>query len=74
MRRLGIYGLFAANLFAYGFYHDVFRKNIPYFDMWMYMAFLGRGLTAILELYMCCSYLSFVLEQDRATRAQSKAK
>jgi len=65
---LGIYGLFAANMFAYGSQHAVLVDSIPLFDLWKYVAFAGRGVAMFIELRFCRSYIWHVLEQDSATK------
>lgn len=61
---LGIFGLFAANLFLYGRRHPVLYENIPGFTIWMVLACTGRGISAVVEVWLCSSYLHYVLEQD----------
>jgi len=61
---LGVYGLFAANLFAYGCYHPVLYENIPHYDTFMYLAYAGRFISATIELWFCGSYFSFLVESD----------
>jgi CDP-alcohol phosphatidyltransferase len=67
---LGIYGLFAANLFIYGSYHPVLYDNVPYFDVFMYVAFAGRLLSLLIEIWFCCSYIFFLLSNDQNERSQ----
>ena len=62
---LGIYGLFCANLFAYGSYHPVLYDAIPFYNAFMYLAFAGRLISMAIEIWLCCSYFSFILENDR---------
>jgi phosphatidylglycerophosphate synthase len=74
---LGIYGLFSANLFTYGSYHPILCDNIPSYYLFMYLAFLGRFLSFTIEMWFCCSYISFVLNNDRDARereSNDKAK
>ena len=61
---LGFYGLFAANLFAFGYRHPVIHSSIPQYDMFMYIAFLGRLLSAAIEIYFCASYFSYLVQTD----------
>lgn len=61
---LGIYGLFASSLFAYGYHHSVVYDSIPFYDVFMYLAFVGRLLSAAIELWFCASYFAFLVEQD----------
>jgi phosphatidylglycerophosphate synthase len=67
---LGIYGLFAANLFMYGSYHPVLYGNIFCYDTFMYIAFAGRLLSLLIEIWFCCSYISFLLSNDRIERSR----
>lgn len=70
---LGIYGLFSANLFAFGSQHAELVESIPLFQVCKYTAFFGRLLSMSVELWLCHSYLSHVLEKDAASkRAASK--
>jgi phosphatidylglycerophosphate synthase len=62
---IGIYGLFASNLFLYGSFHPVLYDNIPYFHFFMYVAFIGRFISLTIEIRFCYSYLSFVLSDER---------
>ena len=66
---LGVYGLFAANLFAYGCYHPVLYENIPHYDAFMNLAYAGRFLSAIIELWFCGSYFSFLIESDKPQKS-----
>jgi hypothetical protein len=61
---LGIYGLFAANLFIFGSYHPILYNHIPYYNFFMYLALLGRFLSLSIEMRFCYSYISFVLNED----------
>lgn len=61
---LGLYGLFAANLFAFGYRHPVVYSSIPHFGVFMYIAFLGRLVSAGIEIYFCASYFSYLIETD----------
>lgn len=67
---LGIFGLFSANLFAYGSYHPILYENIPAFRVLMYLAFGGRFLSMLVELWFCFGYLSYMVEQDSNVRDQ----
>lgn len=69
---LGIYGLFSANLFAYGSYHPVLYDNIPFYNALMYLAFIGRALSMAIEIWFCCSYFSCILENDNQARQQQQ--
>jgi phosphatidylglycerophosphate synthase len=71
---LGIYGLFSSNLWLYGSFHPVLYKTIPYFDALMYLAFLGRALSATIEIWFCCSYFSFLLENDDSNYRKQHAR
>jgi phosphatidylglycerophosphate synthase len=61
---LGVFGLFAANLFAYGAQFGLLVDSIPFFNLWMSIAFIGRGLSMFVELWLCKDYIFYVLEQD----------
>jgi CDP-alcohol phosphatidyltransferase len=70
---LGIYGLFFANIGAYGSYHPILYENIPFYYTFMYAAFLGRFLSMTIEIWFCCSYLSFIIANDEKARQQHTA-
>jgi hypothetical protein len=41
----------------------------------MFLAFIGRAISMIIEIYFCLGYASFVLENDEnARRLQEKSK
>jgi phosphatidylglycerophosphate synthase len=65
---LGIFGLFAANLFAYGSQFDDLVGRIPFFNLWMSIAFIGRGVAMCVELWFCKGYVSYILEQDSKSK------
>jgi hypothetical protein len=65
---LGVFGLFAANLFAYGAQFDLLVDSIPFFNLWMSIAFIGRGLSMFVELWLCKDYVSYILEQDSKSK------
>jgi phosphatidylglycerophosphate synthase len=69
-----VYGLFSAGFFAYASHHQVFAENIPLFDLWKYLAFSGRGITVLAELWLCKGYLSLVIERDTEARSESTKK
>lgn len=59
-----VYGLFSANLWTYGEFHPELYDNIPYFDLFKYVAYFGRALGCCVELWMNKGYLSLVIQQD----------
>jgi phosphatidylglycerophosphate synthase len=65
---LGIFGLFAANLFAFGSQFDFLVERIPFFNLWMGIAFIGRGVAMCVELWFCKGYVSYILEQDSKSK------
>jgi hypothetical protein len=65
---LGIFGLFGANLFAYGSHFDLIVESIPLFNLWMSIAFIGRGVAMLVELRFCKGYVSYILEQDSKSK------
>lgn len=71
---LGLFGLFAANLFTYGAHYAVFYERIPGFSVWLTLAFVGRGLSVVCELYFCYSYLSFIVQKDHADKEQALSR
>ena len=73
VRSIGIYGLFAAGFFAYGSQFEFLRQNIPLFRWWMYASYLGRGITATIEIYFCWGYLSLVLKEDIDEKSKKKS-
>lgn len=64
---LGIFGLFSASLFAYGSYHPILYMSIPYYPIFMYTSFVGRLLSMAIELWLCGSFFTFVVENDPVT-------
>jgi len=69
---LGIFGLFGSGMFAYGSHHSELRRRIPAFDIWMYAAFLGRAISACIELHFCWKYVDSVLQKDYREREGRK--
>jgi CDP-diacylglycerol--inositol 3-phosphatidyltransferase len=65
---LGIYGLFASNLFMYGCYHPRVYERIPYYHMWMYLAFLGRFLSFLIELKFCSRFIHFIISNENSKK------
>jgi len=61
---LGIYGLFASSIFAFGYHHSIVYDSIPFYDVFMYLAFVGRFVSAAIELWFCASYFAFLIEKD----------
>jgi CDP-alcohol phosphatidyltransferase len=61
---LGIYGLFASNLFLYGCHYPIVYQHIPYYNMWMYLAFLGRLLSLVIELKFCYRFIHYIISRD----------
>jgi phosphatidylglycerophosphate synthase len=68
MGTLCIFGLFSANLFLYGSYHDVLYKQIPWFNYLRVVAFIGRVCSAGIELAFCLQHLRYMLDQDAHTK------
>ena len=66
---LGIYGLFAANIFIYGSLHPTLYNSIPYFNYWMFVALVGRGLSACIEIWFLASFFAMTLEKDSSQRS-----
>jgi CDP-diacylglycerol--inositol 3-phosphatidyltransferase len=63
---LGVFGLFAAGLVCYGSVHPILYENVPLFKYGMTAALVGRGLSALVEVWLCGSFFSYILTQDRA--------
>ena len=61
---LSMYGLFSANLWTYGSYHPELYNNIPYFGVFRSVAYLGRALSLLVELWLIQNYLSIVIAKD----------
>ena len=61
---IGIYGLFAWNLFLYGCYYPVVYEQIPYYNVWMYLAFIGRWLSFVIELKFCYRFVNFMISKE----------
>jgi CDP-alcohol phosphatidyltransferase len=64
----GMFGLFSANLFCYASHHAILYHNIPCFYTLRAIAFAGRLFAAYIELWLCRSFLSMVLEGDERNR------
>jgi len=62
---LGIFGLFASNMLTYGSYYSIFHTSIPLYHVWMYLSYMGRALTAGIEVYLCCGYFAFTIARDQ---------
>ena len=61
---LGIYGLFASNLFLYGRYYPIVYSNIPCYNVWMYLAFIGRLLSFGIELKFCYRFIQYMIQRE----------
>jgi hypothetical protein len=61
---LGIYGLFASNLFLYGCYYPIVYNHIPYYNVWMYLAFMGRWLSFGIELKFCYRFIQYMIQRE----------
>ncbi|CAB9497073.1 diacylglycerol--inositol 3-phosphatidyltransferase [Seminavis robusta] len=62
---LSIYGLFTANLFSYGYHHPAeLRDTVPFFYAFFYLAYVGRALSLVVELWMIRNYLVLVVAKD----------
>ena len=61
---LGIYGLFSSNLFLYGCYYPIVYNHIPYYSVWMYLAFIGRLLSLIIELKFCNQFIQYMILKE----------
>lgn len=70
---LGIYGLFSANLCAYSSAHAVLYERIPMFVLLKNLAFLGRAISMLIELWMCAGFISVVLNKDSAAKKHKNA-
>jgi phosphatidylglycerophosphate synthase len=68
---LAMYGLFSANLWTFGAYHPELYDAIPYFDVFRNVAYLGRALSLVVELWMIHTYLSLVISKDTHDQKQS---
>ena len=58
------YGLFSVQMWLYGRNHPSLRDPIPLFDVWMYLAILGRMLGLCVEFWLCWSFLRLIVERD----------
>eukprot|EP00525_Craspedostauros_australis_P004837 CAMPEP_0198125012 /NCGR_PEP_ID=MMETSP1442-20131203/41546_1 /TAXON_ID= /ORGANISM="Craspedostauros australis, Strain CCMP3328" /LENGTH=211 /DNA_ID=CAMNT_0043784539 /DNA_START=15 /DNA_END=653 /DNA_ORIENTATION=- len=62
---LVFYGLFCSGVFAYGEQKGtMFDDIIPFLPYWRYAAHIGRGISVMVELWLCKGYLSMVIEKD----------
>lgn len=74
-----IYGLFGAQLFLWASAHPEvlqgFATNVPFFNVFKYLAYSGRAFGFTIEIYLTCSYLAHVINEDTKRRdAQQEAK
>jgi CDP-diacylglycerol--inositol 3-phosphatidyltransferase len=69
-----IYGLFSANMWTYGSQHAALYETIPGFELWRYLAYVGRTLGLCVEVWLCHSYLSCVIARDTEQREQTAVK
>ena len=67
---LGIYGLFSSNLFLYGCYYPIVYRHIPYYNVWMYLAFIGRLLSLGIELKFCYRFIQFMIQREDKKNAK----
>jgi CDP-diacylglycerol--inositol 3-phosphatidyltransferase len=65
-----IYGLFSANLWTFAYEQPEMRRAIPWFNVWMYSAYVGRVVALCVELWLCYHFLAFVVAQDTEKRNQ----
>jgi CDP-diacylglycerol--inositol 3-phosphatidyltransferase len=69
---LVMYGLFSANLWTYGRFHAELYENIPLFEVWMYVAYAGRGVSMLVEVWLCQRYFLVVIKQDQDESIRGK--
>lgn len=60
----GVVGLFGANLFLYGMHFESIRGSVPGFYSLLVVACCGRFLSMLIELWLCCSYLVYLIDED----------
>ena len=65
-----MYGLFSAGMWTYGSSYQVFHDNIPLFEMWRHLSYVGRALALCIELGLCQRYISNVIARDTQRREQ----
>jgi hypothetical protein len=63
---LCIGGLFGSGFMAYAQTQPVLVNSIPYFRFLRNLAFVGRGITMLAELWLCGGYLSHIVAKDAA--------
>jgi phosphatidylglycerophosphate synthase len=61
---LGIYGMFSANIFCYASVKPILYDNVPFFRTWKLLAFAGRLVSLLIELWFCMRFVSFTIELD----------
>ena len=71
---LVMYGLFSAGMWTYGEQYQVFHDNIPLFEMWRYLSYIGRALALCIELWLCQQYVSTMISQDTKQKQQDTTK
>jgi phosphatidylglycerophosphate synthase len=60
-----IYGLFGANVCWYASHHDVLVQAVPYFRIWQYVAYSGRGVAMSCELYLTTKFLKRLYQEQQ---------
>jgi phosphatidylglycerophosphate synthase len=71
---LGIYGMFSANIFCYASVHPILYDNFPYFRTWKLLAFAGRLVSLLIELWFCMRFASFTIDLDSSRRVLDSTK
>lgn len=61
-------GLFGTPFFAYLDNSSHIRQRIPLFEVWKYMAYGGRAVSVVAELWFCRAYLATVVAADEKER------
>ncbi len=67
-----IYGLFSSSMFAYASQHKELMTMVPFFLFWKYLAYSGRLISILAEVWLTLGYLNLVIERDTESAAWCK--
>jgi phosphatidylglycerophosphate synthase len=71
---LGMYGMFSANIFCYASVHPILYDNFPFFRTWKLLAFAGRLVSLLIEVWFCIRFARFTVELEASRPAPDSTK
>jgi cytochrome P450/phosphatidylglycerophosphate synthase len=71
---LCIYGLFTSGFVVYASHYSVLVEMIPFFNILLCLAVIGRLITMVAEIWLCSGYLSMVIAQDSKQQTNMRRK